>query len=185
MVFRKIFRGKGKGQVRSKKHDGTRTADACCESSNSFIASCDVSSLGDSVYSDANGRASSRVRRGTAETVPTTKEESFHPQKKQRSQYSQNITTTTPKIIYMFQNASKEGSICFADDENRNESKLRTDEDSIERRRKIFEDDYDYDYDYDDDCLAWDTAVVVDEDRYRRNHPPSWMATSLSCLACV
>lgn len=169
MVFRRIFRGKRKGQFRSKKHDGTRTADACCDASNSFDA-CDVSSLGNSVYLDANGGTSAGLRRGIVETV-LTKEDSFH----QHNQMSHS--QTTPKVIYMFPSTWKDQTASFCLDDNKND--LPADDASIVRRRKIFEEDYD------DDDLAWDTAVVVDEDRYRRNRPPSWMTTSLSCLACV
>jgi hypothetical protein len=79
----------------------------------------------------------------------------------------------------MFSGTSKEATGSIYLDDTETEPTVRTDDNSIERRRKIFEDDCD------DDGLAWDTAVVVDEDRYRRNRPPSWMATSLSCLVCV
>lgn len=167
VAFPKMFRDK-----RSLKIDGTRTAlhqsDSLTEcgndnesnTSNSIAAaSDDVSSLGNSIYSDTD----------TAKNK-TYKPQNRHHQNHRPAKFSVDYASGIFPHICQGRTGNQE-----ADD---------IDQVSVERRRKIFEEDLDSD-------LAWDTTMTIDERRYRsRNqnqnrsshHPlSSWMA----CLACV
>ncbi len=168
MGFRNILKGKRRSQG---KMGGTRTALEIADKEifpdidAASIAFSEVSSLGNSVYTDSNGITSD----GKVKTV--TKESP-----KRRSK-SRNVP-----IIYMFPKIWQErtaAGLCRMDGSLEEEYE-GVDEASIARRKKIFEEDLDAD-------AAWDTTMDVDEDRYRSNgvdeaYP---VYSFITCLACV
>jgi hypothetical protein len=163
MGFGKIFKGKRTGSFRSHKKDGTRTA---LEDSNDD-KSDGVSSLGDSLYSETDA-VTGATRPFKPIAVVETVLNCDDPVRNSAKESKGEVPTST---IYVFPKVGKEGT---ADDM----IEELTTETSIARRRRIFEEDCDPD-------LAWDTSMYVDEQPYRKDGPPSWMASPLSCLTCM
>jgi len=173
MGLRNILRNKRRGQTEPHKSNGTRTALEIEQDeidAQSFAIS-EVSSLGNSVYSDSNLITSPHRRNADGRIVDAV------PSKQTSSSYNKRRSKSlrAKAVIYMFPKLweDRTGTPCGSSEEFHG-----VDAASVARRKRIFEEDLDAD-------LDWDTTMKVDEDRYRTNGESDPLSSLITCLACV